>query len=167
MVLRATVSHVKRTSNAAEALPAWNPDRFAYLWSHCLTGRPLAQEIDIALFSSAVRERRGSLGVRAAAKEIGDVSASTLSRIEQGRLPDLDTYMKLCRWLAVTPTHFALHVTEAAEDRGAPPVPLPERFVMHLKADQTLKPDTRQALATLIEMAYAAAEEGTPDESED
>lgn len=50
---------------------------------------------------------------------------------------------------------------------GAPPVPLPERFVMHLKADQTLKPDTRQALATLIEMAYASAEEGTlPDESE-
>jgi len=107
------------------------------------------------------------MGVRKAAEEIGDVSPSTLSRIEQGRLPDLDTYMKLCRWLGVTPTHFALNVTAGAEDRMAPPVPLPERFVMHLKADQALKPDTRQALATLIEMAYAAAEDGTlPDESE-
>ena len=127
----------------------------------------MAQEIDIALFSEAVRQRRGALGVRAAAEQIGGVSASTLSRIEQGRLPDLDTYMKLCRWLGLTPTHFALGVASNSVDRGAPPVPLPERFVMHLKADQTLKPETRQALATLIELAYASAEAGTlPDESE-
>ena len=127
----------------------------------------MAQEIDAARLATAVREKRGDAGVRAASKEIGDVSPSTLSRIEQGRLPDLDTYMKLCRWMGVTPTYFALAVAGDADDEKAPPVPLPEQFIMHLKADQTLKPDTRQALATLIEMAYAAAEDGTlPDESE-
>lgn len=127
----------------------------------------MAQEIDVARFADAVRGKRGKMGVRAASEAIGDVSPSTLSRIEQGRLPDLDTYMKLCRWLGVTPTHFALTVAGDTDDEKAPPVPLPEQFVMHLKADQTLKPETRQALATLIEMAYAAAEDGTlPDESE-
>ena len=52
--------------------------------------------VDTAKLSAMVRAKRGSMGLRAAAEEIGDISASTLSRIEQGRIPDLDTFFRLC-----------------------------------------------------------------------
>ena len=127
----------------------------------------MQHEIDTARLAAAVRDKRGKTGVRKTADEIGDVSSSTLSRIEQGRLPDIDTYMRLCRWMDVTPTYFALDSVAGVEDKPGPPVPLPQQFLHHLKADRTLPDDTRRAIVTLIEMAYAAAEDGTlPNESE-
>src|SRR6266436_951724 len=47
-------------------------------------------------------EKRGDKGVREAAKEIG-TSAATLSRVERGHLPDLETFGKICKWLGVDP----------------------------------------------------------------
>lgn len=38
------------------------------------------------------------IALRECAKQIG-ISASTLSRVERGRIPDLITYAKLCMWL--------------------------------------------------------------------
>ena len=49
-----------------------------------------------------VREKRGSRGLRIVAGEIG-TTAPTLSRIESGKMPDLQTFGKLCRWLGVDP----------------------------------------------------------------
>jgi transcriptional regulator with XRE-family HTH domain len=50
-------------------------------------------------FGEAVKAKRTKLkmGVRGL-KDIG-VSAATVSRIENGNLPDIITYMKLCAWL--------------------------------------------------------------------
>lgn len=48
-----------------------------------------------------VRERRGALTLRETAAECG-VSAPTLSRIERGESPDLETFARLCRWLGVS-----------------------------------------------------------------
>ena len=48
------------------------------------------------------RERRGTQSVRSAASDIG-VSPATLSRIENGKQPDLWTFERLCRWLAAEP----------------------------------------------------------------
>ena len=47
-------------------------------------------------------QKRGSMGVRAAAGEIG-ISPATLSRIEHGHVQDIETLGKVCRWLGVDP----------------------------------------------------------------
>ena len=52
--------------------------------------------------SRMVAEKRGSVGIRTTARQIG-LSPATLSRIENGRLPDLDNFTRICRWLEVDP----------------------------------------------------------------
>jgi len=46
----------------------------------------------------AIKARRGHRSLREVAEEIG-VSASTLSRIENGSVPELDSYVKISAWL--------------------------------------------------------------------
>lgn len=52
-----------------------------------------------------VLRRRGNMGVRAAAKEIG-ISPTTLTRIEKGNIPDVGTLQKICSWLGEEPAKF-------------------------------------------------------------
>lgn len=128
----------------------------------------MAQEIDAKALAEAIVRRRGAkkLTVRAAAAEMDNVSSSTLSRIERGNLPDLDSYMRICRWLEVDPAYFALAPIgknsikqESALQR--------EDIITHLRADQLLSTQTREALITMIEVAYAAARRNIfPDESQ-
>lgn len=118
-------------------------------------------EIDIGRLSETLVRHRDELGVgiRDAAAAIGGVSPSTLSRIERGNLPDLDTYMRLCRWLSVSPTYFAI-APASAPDSVAPEATLPERIRMQLRSDNVLPPETKNALMTMLEVAYAAAKGG-------
>ena len=55
--------------------------------------------INSDLLASMIKSKRKTLGLRATASEIGGVSAATLSRIEQGKIPDVETFIKICRWL--------------------------------------------------------------------
>ena len=50
-------------------------------------------------FGMHVASHRRGLGLRlrGAATELG-VSAATLSRIERGEKPDIDTFVKICLW---------------------------------------------------------------------
>ena len=91
-------------------------------------------------------EKRGDVGVRAAAKEIG-ISPATLSRVERGYLPDLDTFGKICKWLNVDPGE-VLGVTPAA--------PSTPRVAVHFKKQTTLSPTTAQALAQMVLAAHRA-----------
>lgn len=93
--------------------------------------------------------KRGSRGVRAAALDAG-VSSSTFSRVENGHIPDLETFAKLCMWLGRDPKEFLGMDVERAE--GAAPV-----AVVHFKKKKTVSPDTAQALGELILAAQAAA----------
>lgn len=61
--------------------------------------------MNLAAFGERVAAKRGMLGVRAAAREAG-VSPATLSRIENGHIPDLETFERLCRWLGEDPSDF-------------------------------------------------------------
>jgi transcriptional regulator with XRE-family HTH domain len=49
-----------------------------------------------------IAAKRWNQSLRDAAEESG-VSAATLSRIENGKDPDLITLRALCRWLRITP----------------------------------------------------------------
>lgn len=97
-----------------------------------------------------LKRKRGSLGLRDVAKEIthnfGVISPSTLSRIEQGNAPDIDTYITLCQWLNVSPNFFTSDKTEEQITT--------RKIVAHLRADKNLSPETSEALVTMITLAY-------------
>jgi transcriptional regulator with XRE-family HTH domain len=91
-------------------------------------------------------EKRGATGVRAAAKEIG-ISAATLSRVERGFLPDLETFRKICKWLGL----------DSGEVLGlAAPKPSTPQVTVHFKKAQTLTPATAQALGQMVLAAHRA-----------
>lgn len=84
--------------------------------------------------------KRGSRGVRAVASEVG-ISSATLSRVENGHMPDLETFAKICRWLERDPREFlGLEREEAA----------PPQAVVQFKKDRTVSRDTAMALGELI-----------------
>ncbi len=52
-------------------------------------------------FSKAIRAKRVDeldIGLRIASEQIG-INYTTLSRLENGQMPDLLTYQKVCEWL--------------------------------------------------------------------
>jgi transcriptional regulator with XRE-family HTH domain len=92
-----------------------------------------------------LQRKRGSMGVRAAAAEIG-ISAATLSRIENGRVPDLETLKKVCAWLRIDASEYLGRTKEAAT--RAPHVQVA------FKKDRAVTSKTSQSLGRLIVAAY-------------
>lgn len=113
-------------------------------------------KINIEKFAQLVKNKRGKTNLRDIANEIGNVSISTLSRIEQGKIPDLSTFIKICEWLEVTPNEFALNTEK--KKRGHK-----EEIFFHLRADQSLSQDVSDALTKMIEIAYKNSEALTND----
>src|SRR4051812_34704947 len=56
----------------------------------------------LATLGARVKKRRGDKTLRETAKEIG-ISPATLMRVEAGRIPDVETFGKICRWLGDDP----------------------------------------------------------------
>ena len=69
--------------------------------------------------AAQVRKNRGKKSLRDAAREIG-TSAPTLQRIESGKLPNIQTFAKLCRWLGADPAEFLKKATMDPGETGAP-----------------------------------------------
>jgi transcriptional regulator with XRE-family HTH domain len=109
--------------------------------------------VDSQKFSAMLKTKRAGRGLRVVAEEIGDVSASTLSRIEQGNVPDLETFMRICEWLGVSADEFRPQNASEAREPS-------EVIEAHLRADRTLPPDAIDALSQMIRFAYKAAKNG-------
>lgn len=92
-------------------------------------------------------EKRGDRGVRAVAREIG-TSPATLSRVERGHLPDLETFGKICRWLSID----AGEVLGTRQENARPVV----SAHTHFRKDQAVDPTTAAALGDLIIRAHEA-----------
>jgi transcriptional regulator with XRE-family HTH domain len=105
--------------------------------------RPLSH-ISLQNIGVILRKTRNEKGIRDVAREIS-ISPATLSRIENGKLPDIETFSKICRWLKADPGE-VLGVpstkTKAASTQS--------HTTFHLKADKNLKPETAKALADMI-----------------
>jgi transcriptional regulator with XRE-family HTH domain len=93
-------------------------------------------------------EKRGEKGIREIAKEIG-TSPATLSRVERGHIPDLETFGKICRWLGIDPGE----VLGTKVDAATRPV---VSIQTHFRKDQAVSPETAHALADLIVRAHEA-----------
>jgi transcriptional regulator with XRE-family HTH domain len=103
--------------------------------------------VNILRFSKLLIEKRGERGVRDFARELG-ISPATLSRIERGKLPDLETFGKLCSILKIDPAEM-LEI-EGLEGKGVPHKPPAGITAVHFKADAHYSLQAAQDLAALI-----------------
>lgn len=88
------------------------------------------------------RDRMG-VGIRAAARETG-VSPATLSRVENGHLPDLENFRLICRWLEVDPNQILGFASSKPAGRSE------VRASVHFRKQKTTSRKTAAALANLI-----------------
>ena len=113
--------------------------------------------ISTAELGKAIKRRREELNL--SLRDVGDlteVSASTLSRIENGTgRPDADNIARLTQWLDMPVDRLMNHGTDNVE----PVIYYPheattEIISAHLRADKNLTPETAEALSELFRVAY-------------
>ena len=80
--------------------------------------------------------------------EQAKVSASTLTRIAQGKRPDVDTLAALCRWSGLSADDFI-----AGRDNAQKAEPLAQ-VMAHLRADKNISPEGAKAIEIMIQAAY-------------
>lgn len=105
--------------------------------------------LDTERLANLVRNKRGSRGLRETAKEISNVSPSTISRVENGKTPDMETFLALCDWLEIP----AAELIKNTEEEEAT-LDTPETITIQLRADKNLDPAIANALASLVKAAY-------------
>ncbi len=122
-----------------------------------LTEQKMEAVVDVEELGRYIKRKRETerLSLRAVAR-LTDVSASTLSRIENGTgVPDTPTLARIARW-----AKFPLERFMAGRATVEPPVvyhPMestPDIVEAHLRADKNLTPETANALAELFRVAY-------------
>lgn len=95
--------------------------------------------------ANRVSRYRGSMGIRAAAREIG-ISPTTLSRVEHGHVPDLKTLQKICDWMGEDPADFVgVGGQQVKENEPA--------LQIAFKKNPAVSQATSKSLAKLIELA--------------
>ena len=113
--------------------------------------------ISTAELGKAIKRRREELNL--SLRDVGDlteVSASTLSRIENGTgRPDADNIARLTQWLDMPVDRLMRKNDESVE----PVIYYPHEATTdiisaHLRADKNLTPETAEALSELFRVAY-------------
>ena len=103
-------------------------------------------EFDLAGFYAALDAQRTAKGLnwKQVSKQSG-VSASTLTRMSQGRRPDIDGLALLLAWSGLDASNFVPGANS--------PEPLAQ-ITAHLRADRNLQPESAEALEAIIKVAY-------------
>lgn len=106
----------------------------------------------------AIKRRREELGLSLRdVADVTNVSASTLSRIENGTgKPDADNIARLTGWLDM-PIDRVMSKSAASDVEPViyyPHEATPEIVEAHLRADKKLTPETAKALSELFRVAY-------------
>jgi transcriptional regulator with XRE-family HTH domain len=112
---------------------------------------------DTAAFFAALDAQRGKKTWRQVASESG-ISASTLTRISQGKRPDVDGLTALLAWSGFNLEDFVV----STERRGEPNTVA--RISTSLRADRYLTPESANALEQIIRVAYEQFSEEDRDE---
>lgn len=81
--------------------------------------------------------------------EESDVPASTLTRMSQGRRPDVDSLSALCEWSGLQSENF---VTSPKRKKAQPETLA--KVTAHFRADPNLSEEAAKALETLLKTAY-------------
>ena len=102
--------------------------------------------IRIQQLAQHIQARRAGKGVRESAREVG-VSPATLSRVENGNIPDLETFGKICHWLQEDP---AIYLGMRPAGQSTPTARV------HFKKGAAIKQDSAKALSEMIVLAQQA-----------
>ena len=114
--------------------------------------------INTAELGNAIKRRREELGLSLRdVADVTNVSASTLSRIENGTgKPDSDNIARITGWLDM-PIDRVINKQSAGNVEPViyyPHEATPEIVEAHLRADKKLSPETAKALSELFRVAY-------------
>lgn len=111
----------------------------------------MRRQIDVSALYGALDSKRNArdLSWRSLAKQLG-LSSSVFTRLAQGHRPDFDNYLLMTEWLGVDLERFI---------GGQKPVEKePEETVAaiaaHLRADESLKPESAKAIERIVQAAY-------------
>ena len=118
--------------------------------------------IDFARLAKLVKAKRGGRGLREVAEEIGNISPSTLSRIEGERVSDVasSTLLQISDWLEVDPSE----LIKDASDSPPPEIDLPSSIDLQLRADKKLDPTMAKMLSEMFKAAYKEAKKSNTGE---
>lgn len=111
-------------------------------------------KLNSELLASMLKSKRGKKGLRDTATEIGDVSSATLSRVEQGNLPDVETFIRLCNWLGVSTNTFIVGENVVQTD-----ISEKEKLVFQLRSSRELDADTINAMVHMVDMAFTKSKQ--------
>ncbi len=106
----------------------------------------------LSTLGALVRKKRGERKLRETAREIG-IGPATLMRVESGRIPDIETFGRICKWLQIDPGSFLGFPQQSVEEVAQAAVVPPVFVSAHLKADKTPELATVNALAKMILLA--------------
>ncbi|MES2464870.1 MAG: helix-turn-helix transcriptional regulator [Armatimonadota bacterium] len=95
---------------------------------------------DIVRFAQSVKKARGDRGLRSFAGGSG-VSTATISRIETGKSPDIETFLKLCDYIGESPGSFL------GENSYPDTIPARERGMLQHISDSIAKRQYWNALS--------------------
>jgi transcriptional regulator with XRE-family HTH domain len=108
-------------------------------------------QFDVEAFYSALDSQRQSrrLTWKKVAEEAG-VSASTLTRIAQGKRPDVDSMAALLAWSGLKIDSFIARPEDAPQKKADPLADI----TAYLRADPNLSPEGASALEAVLKAAY-------------
>lgn len=104
------------------------------------------EHVKMDVLAQHILQRRDGRGIREAAKEVG-ISPATLSRVENKKVPDLETFGKICAWLGEDPATF-LGLVQASSSTP--------RAQVHFKKEAAIRADSAKALSEMIVLAQEA-----------
>lgn len=94
-----------------------------------------------------IARRRAELGMSLReASTASEVPVATLSRVEQGRIPDLETFRRIVGWLGVPPEQFFTPTNHTEST--------PEVITEHLMADSALTREAADTIAGIVRELY-------------
>lgn len=110
--------------------------------------------LNCELLSSMIKSKRGKKGLRETALEItgetgSKISAATLSRIEQFKLPDVETLILICKWLKVSTETFIISPPTFTHE-----VSEKDMIVYQLRASRQLDQESIDTMIKMIDFAY-------------
>lgn len=115
----------------------------------------MTYELDTAKLATMVRGQRANRTLRDIATELGDVSASTLHRLEAGKCPDMGVFLRICRWLKVEPNQFFKESIRNNETSGqSAPIYSQGQIVDLIRSDAVLTPVAANILVAIVNAAY-------------
>lgn len=117
----------------------------------------MSSSINFGKLAAMMKAKRQGRGLREVAEEIGDVSPSTLSRIEGERVNDMamSTFLLICDWLGAMPTD--LIVSDTSDN--PPEIGSEDELYLQLRASKELNPKTAEILAEMLKAAYQKAKD--------